>query len=84
MKLHVWNWQYTGPRGSFDGSVQAGDARDALSRALTSEVRPGELLGDEHRVPIQLLQLAPGNDSLEFEAQVDGHRVKVERATSIH
>jgi len=75
----LWQWSYSGPKGQFNGYVQAVDPRDALSRALTTETSTGALFGTVHGVPISVLQDAPANHDARYEITSDGYSMLVQK-----
>lgn len=75
-KAH-WLWHLTGAHGPLHGYVEAIDPRDALSRALTAETGSGRLLGEEHGIPVAVLDGAPGNADTKYEVSGDGFTLRV-------
>jgi len=58
----AWFWSFKRDDGTHSDGFMAGkDLRDAVSRVLVSEVPGGQLFGDHYRVPIDVLDEAPGN-----------------------
>ena len=68
----VWFWSIEGGFGKREGRVQAIDPRDAVSRALTSEMGDGRLIGEALGVPLTFVAAAPGNASTAFRHEEDG------------
>lgn len=63
------------------GVVEAVDARDALSRVMTSDTPSGRLFGEEHGIPIAALAGAPGNlQSYEWKDEMVAIRVELVEA----
>lgn len=77
-KAH-WAWMFFGPTSQCNGYVQAVDARDALSRALTSETSSGRLFGDEHGIPVDVLHNAPGNTDTAYDLEGEGFRMHLQK-----
>jgi hypothetical protein len=75
-----WLWLLTGNKGERNGYVTAVDPRDAVSRALTSDVEDGRLLGDTlGPTGFEVLDAAPGNFDSEFTGNGDGFTLTVKR-----
>ena len=68
----VWFWSIEGGFGKREGRVQAIGPRDAVSRALTSEMGDGRLIGEALGVPLTFVAAAPGNASTAFRHEEDG------------
>lgn len=75
-----WYWEFFGPKGGFNGNVLAVDPRDAVARALTSETPSGLLFGDEHEVPVDVLDRVPANADKEYTLTGDRFVLRVLRA----
>lgn len=68
-----WHWKFSGPVGKASGKIDAIDVRDAVSRILTAETEPGGVLfGERYRVPLAVLQEAPGNRQVYFRSYLHG------------
>lgn len=74
-----WAWSYAGPKGQFQGAVEAVDPRDALSRALTTATPSGLLFGQEHGIPVDGLRDAPGNGDTQYDLVGDGFTLRVRK-----
>lgn len=68
----VWSWKITSRTGeqSRHGTVDAVDPRDAFSRALTSALEDGRMVGESFKVPISALDGCPAN--YDDEATIEG------------
>lgn len=61
-EFRLWCWQFKSNAGTTEsGFVDGKDLREAVSRVLTSPSPCGRLFGDLHRVPLDVLDEAPGN-----------------------
>jgi len=82
----TWHWTIIGMGTIATGEVDAVDPRDAISRALTSvcTVEPGQLIGQYFRVPLQVLDAAPGNMDKHYESVQDDVYVAVRAADQHH
>lgn len=65
-----WQWKLATPRATESGAVWAVDPRDALSRALCSELPSGELVGSQYGVPVDFLRDVPANDDTTYEVAI--------------
>lgn len=74
-----WSWTYSSILGQIHGTVQAVDPRDALSRALTSTTASGRLFGEEHRIPVSVLNEAPSNFDNHYALAGDGFAMWVQK-----
>lgn len=77
----AWDWELTSPKGLFSGTVHAMDARDALSRALTSITPAGNLLGIEHAIPVTVIDEAPGNFETVYATEGAAFSITVRKAS---
>lgn len=78
-----WDWQVAGIHGDFSGKVAAVDCRDAVSRALTTEILPGKLLGEILGPSADsVLHDAPGNADRRFFATGAGFTLYVSHKDS--
>ncbi|HDR9103663.1 hypothetical protein [Paraburkholderia sp. A3RO-2L] len=76
----TWLWVLTGRKGERHGYVTAVDPRDAVSRALTSDVAPGRLLGETlGETGFDVLHDAPGNGDSKFTGNGAGFALSVKR-----
>lgn len=78
----TWHWKVIGNSAIAAGEVTAVDARDAVSRALTTScpAAPGQLIGEFFHVPLSVLDGAPGNFDKFYECQQDHIYVAVRTA----
>jgi hypothetical protein len=78
----AWQWKVIGNSAIAAGEVNAVDARDAVSRALTTTcpAAPGQLIGEFFHVPLSVLDGAPGNFDKFYESS-RGHVYVSVRAT---
>jgi len=78
----TWHWKVIGNSSIAAGEVAAVDARDAVSRALTTNcpAAPGQLIGEFFRVPLAVLDGAPGNFDKFYERQEEYVYVAVRAA----
>ena len=58
----AWLWKFDTADGVHQSGFMIGkDLRDAVSRVLVSEQDDGKLFGEAYRIPIDVLDEAPGN-----------------------
>lgn len=76
----TWLWSYRSANGSFGGSVAGCDPRDAVARVLTSTTSAGRLFGEEHGIPLDVLDEAPGNGDSQYTANGQGFSLAVTKA----
>lgn len=58
----LWSWTLKTDSGlSIMGNVVAQDPRDAVSRACTTEIGNGLLVGEAFQIPVDVISAAPGN-----------------------
>lgn len=75
----TWNWVFVDEDGTTEGSAEAVDARDALSRLFTSEA--GMALAAKHRITPAILRLAPANAQPWFQLRDGDWEVRLQLAT---
>lgn len=78
-----WAWSCTGLKDSFDGRTLAVDPRDALSRALTTELTTGQLVAERFGIPLDVLATAPANHDRAYEVSGKNFTVRVAKLASI-
>ena len=77
-EYRLWCWQFKSSAGTTEsGFVSAKDLRDAVSRVLTTPSTGGALFGDLHRVPLDVLDEAPGNRQEELVIERPNLRLEV-------
>lgn len=76
-----WIWQFKSPMGEHHGHLKACDVRDAVSRALTSQLECGSLLGNKYSIPLEVIDAAPGNADKGFEFTGDRFSIRVRQVT---
>lgn len=73
-------WTFANRFGRFSGYLSAVDPRDCVSRILTQDIAfSAKLFGEEYEVPLDVLQAAPGNGALKYEANTDAYALCVQR-----
>lgn len=82
----TWHWTVIGNSAIAGGEVEAVDARDAVSRALTTtfQAAPEQLIGEFFRVPLSVLDGAPGNFDKFYECPQDHVYVAVRTTDQPH
>ena len=75
----VWDWCLEGIFGRHEGRVAAADPRAAVSKALTSDVGDGRMVGEAFHVPLSFIDAAPGNADSTFEHAEGGIRIAVKK-----
>lgn len=73
----IWHWEISNRTRTQRGIVSAQDARDALSRALTSDAGSGRLVGEAFDVPVDVLIHAPANGDPSFTCDAGGCSMRV-------
>lgn len=74
-----WEYIIIGPMTQAAGTVMAVDARDALSRTLTTNNPEGVMYGVALSISADILYDAPGNAVEEYEAVIPGGLLKVRK-----
>lgn len=75
----TWQWCLEGHFGKYEGTVEAVDPRDAVSRALTSKMEDGRLYGEVCGVPLSFIDAATGNFDPSFAYAENGIKLSVQR-----
>lgn len=74
-----WRWSYRGLHGEHHAYVRAVDPRDALSRALTTQLPSGALIGERLGIPVDVLAGAPGNADTSYSVHEEDFVMRVEK-----
>ena len=73
-------WTFANRFGRFSGYLTAQDPRDCVSRIMTQDIAfSAKLFGEEYEVPIDVIQAAPGNGALKYEAKTVDYALCVQR-----
>lgn len=78
----TWIWRLGAGTKKLGGRVLAVDPRDAVSRALTTTMDGGRLVGEAMGIPLTVIDAAPGNQDACFEHVGDGFTMHVQRLTT--
>ena len=73
-------WTFANKFGRFSGYLNAVDLRDCVSRIMTQDIAfSTKLFGEEYEIPIDVIQAAPGNSALKYEAKTGDYALCVQR-----